>query len=104
MPLTVTQIKSASVPSSGRNVLSDGRGLELRITPNGVRTFSFVGSLFGKKRRWTLGRWPDLSLKAAREMRDDYASKVSKGVDPLRGQAGRDTIRLEEAFEQFLKR
>lgn len=104
MPLTAVQIKSAPVPASGRTVLSDGRGLELRITPNGVRTFSFVGSLFGKKRRWTLGRFPDLSLRQAREIRDDYAARLVKGIDPERGHSGRDVIRLEAAFENFLKR
>ncbi|WP_416897252.1 MAG: tyrosine-type recombinase/integrase [Minwuia sp.] len=104
MPLTVQEIKSTPAPRTGRTVLSDGRGLELRITPNGVRTFSFVGVLHGKKRRWTLGRFPDLTLKSAREMRDTYASSLARGIDPVRGQAGRDGARLAEAFEEFLKR
>ena len=42
-------------------------GLNLRITENGVKTFSFAYRIGTKVGRSTIGRYPMVSLKEARE-------------------------------------
>lgn len=43
-------------------------GFGLRVTPAGVRTWFFMYRVNGKRqRRWTIGRFPTLSLADARE-------------------------------------
>ena len=42
-------------------------GLMIRVSPGGTKTFSLVGRLRGRSYRKSLGRYPDLRLKEARE-------------------------------------
>ena len=58
------------------------RGLQLRVSPSGVKTFSFVFRLGSKSGRVTIGKYPDVELKAAREKADGYRKLVAKGTDP----------------------
>ena len=58
------------------------RGLQLRSSPSGVKTFSFVFRLGSKMGRATLGRYPDIDLKLARSKADEFRKLVSQGIDP----------------------
>jgi integrase len=58
------------------------RGLQLRSSPSGVKTFSFVFRLGSKMGRATLGRYPDVDLKFARTKADEFRKLVSQGIDP----------------------
>ena len=58
------------------------RGLQLRSSPSGVKTFSFVFRLGSKMGRATLGRYPDMDLKFARTRADEFRKLVSQGIDP----------------------
>ena len=69
-------------PGPERYMESDGRVLSLDVTPGGVMTWLYRYRLNGKRERVTLGRYPDLSLKAARARRDELAGKVVKGESP----------------------
>lgn len=66
--------------------IADARciGLELRVTPSGVKTFSFRfrprGG--GGVSRLTLGTYPDLSLAKARAAADKMREAVANGKDP----------------------
>ena len=57
-------------------------GLFLDITTNGVKSWWYRYSLNGKQERLVIGRYPDLSLKDARQVRDESASLVAKGISP----------------------
>ena len=57
-------------------------GLFLDITTTGVKSWWFRYSLNGKQERLVIGRYPDLSLKDARQVRDESASLVAKGISP----------------------
>ena len=56
-------------PRGARYAIKDAgcRGLEVRVTPHGVKTLCCVYKAQGKQRRETLGRWPGLSLTDARK-------------------------------------
>ncbi|OBY25237.1 tyrosine-type recombinase/integrase [Leisingera sp. JC1] len=54
-------------------------GLTLRVTPTGKKTFSVrVRSLDGIEQRITIGSYPDISLKSAREMAAEKRVEVQK--------------------------
>ncbi|WP_180089986.1 tyrosine-type recombinase/integrase [Acinetobacter sp. YH12219] len=57
-------------------------GLFLDITTTGVKSWWYRYSLNGKQERLVLGRYPDLSLKDARQIRDESSSLVAKGISP----------------------
>ena len=58
------------------------RGLQLRSSPSGVKTFSFVFRLGSKMGRATLGKYPDFELKSARAKADEFRKSVVQGIDP----------------------
>lgn len=63
-PLTDLAIQKLPTPSSGQKVYYEPSGLGVRISQGGTK--SFVVQLGARRRRKTLGRYPQLSLKAAR--------------------------------------
>ena len=80
-PLTDKELQAVG-PTSKRYTLRDGRGLFLDVTPGGVRTWIFRYQFSGKQEKFTIGRYPEFGLKAAREKRDELAVQVSRGVSP----------------------
>lgn len=67
MALTELQIKAAK-RKERTYVLSDGRGLILDVHPNGNKYWIVRIWSDGKEKRRSLGSWPQISLKKAREM------------------------------------
>jgi hypothetical protein len=113
-------LANAEAGPKSKVVLRDGPQsiLQLRITPNNVKSFcvyyrpksSRIGKrgsqLKGKQRRITLGQYPDLSLAEARIQADEMRLAVRKGRDPW---AERKTTNLhrytnlwESVAEQFV--
>lgn len=82
--LTPTYINSIQNPSK-RLEISDSNtaGLFLRITTNGSKSFVYRYR-FGKKvKRYTIGKYPSVSLANARKEARELAYVVSKGNDPI---------------------
>ena len=75
MRLSEKQIKATPAPIR-RTTLSDGRGLELRMTPSGKRTWSHL-YFNGKKQRFTIGDYPAVKLKEARLLADKLRNQVA---------------------------
>lgn len=65
--------------------LSDGRGLQLRIRPNGTKSWAFRYShpISKKTVKITLGTYPELSLSEARKIVNNYRSQISRNIDPI---------------------
>ncbi|HRP94941.1 MAG TPA: tyrosine-type recombinase/integrase [Rhodocyclaceae bacterium] len=81
MPLTDTAVRQAR--STGKDyTLRDGDGLALFVGANGAKNWHFRFSWAGKQPRISLGTYPEISLKEARELRDHARALVAKGVDP----------------------
>lgn len=81
MPLTDTAIRRAKAQSKPVKMF-DCRGLFLLITPTGRKWWRFKYRYLGKEKLLSLGVYPDISLKQAREQRDEERSKLALGVDP----------------------
>ncbi|MCB0308554.1 MAG: integrase arm-type DNA-binding domain-containing protein [Bdellovibrionales bacterium] len=81
MSLTSVQIGSAK-PKSSLYRLSDGRGLALEVTPQGNKRWRYRYSFGGKEKMFSLGLYPEVSLKDARNNCFVMRQLVAKGIDP----------------------
>lgn len=104
---THERIRKIIAPENGRTYYLDTHqgGLRLQVTSKGTKTFQFVqwDKIRKKPIKVTLGTFPTLSVKAARELSKEYASAVSKGLDVAA--AKRKMINepiLNDAFDNFL--
>lgn len=60
------------------------RGLVLRVTPNGIKSWAVLyrRKSDGRKRRYTIGTYPEFSLADARTQAEAIVARVSRGEDP----------------------
>ena len=84
--LTKDAIERAKLPERGRKerFIRDDivRGLGLRITAAGAKSFIFEARVKGRPRRLTLGAWPDLTVLLARKRALEIRTAIAKGEDP----------------------
>lgn len=75
--------------------LCDGNGLYLLMNPTGSMWWRFRYRFDRKEKMLALGVYPEVSLKEAREKRDEARNKVKSGVDPSeeRREAKRNAIK-----------
>ena len=79
--LANTTIKAAKAKDKPYK-LTDGRGLYLIVTPTGSKWWRFRFRFDGREKSLSLGTYPDVSLKQAREKRDEMRSARAAGIDP----------------------
>ncbi|ANF83434.1 integrase (plasmid) [Acinetobacter sp. NCu2D-2] len=81
MSLTENQVKR-SVPRAKIYFLTDDDGLSLKIEPNGRKSWTYRYTVINttKRRRVTLGVYPLLSLKDARNVRDQFKLDPSQAI------------------------
>ena len=63
--------------------LSDGGGLRLKVDVNGSKIWEFRFTLNGKSRKTTFKTYPIVSLKEAREKRQEFQELINKNIDPI---------------------
>jgi len=79
--LTELSIKQAK-PNEKQYKLTDGEGMYLRVYPNGSKYWQLQYWFDEKQKILSLGVWPDVSLKEAREERFEAKKKIKVGIDP----------------------
>lgn len=79
MSLTDAECRKAQ-PKDKQYRLSDSRGLSLIITTKGQKYWNVRYTVHGQRQSESLGRYPDLSLKKAREMAYELKYKHSQSV------------------------
>lgn len=77
-------------------------GLFIEVKESGVKSWHYRYSLAGKQERLVIGRYPDLSLKDARQIRDESASLVAKGISPKQDKAKPKGILFKDYGERYL--
>ena len=77
-------------------------GLFLDITTTGAKSWWYRYSLHGKQERLVIGRYPDLSLKEARQVRDESASLVAKGISPKQNKNKVTSVLFSDYGERYL--
>lgn len=87
MPKSVPQLTDAKLRNAKPKIkpykLSDGGGLYLLVKPDGARYWRFKYRHAGKERLLALGKYPEVTLSAAREERDKARKLVKAGTDPI---------------------
>ena len=81
MPLTDTAIKNAK-PTNKPYKLTDGGGLYLLIKASGHKSWKYDFRLNGTRGTYTIGKYPDISLKQARQEHIAARECVAQGVNP----------------------
>jgi hypothetical protein len=81
MRLTDLQVKKL-VPRDTRFEVSDGKGLCVRITSNGVKTWVFRYRFNRIARRMSFGNYPGISLAYARIKHGEALQDLQRGTDP----------------------
>jgi hypothetical protein len=81
MALTDTACKQAK-PTGKTFRLFDGGGLYLEVSPSGGRWWRLKYRFDHKEKRLSLGTYPDIGLKDARNRRDDARKLLASGADP----------------------
>lgn len=101
--LTEVAIKGAK-PAARRYKLADAHGLYLEVMPTGSKSWRWKYRFAGVEKRLTFGPWPLVSLKQAREQRDEARRAVLQGVDPgAAKRAGKARVRYGETFEAIAR-
>ena len=80
-PLTAREVQNLK-PSSKQTKHFDGGGLYLLIKPEGQKYWRLKYRFQGKDKTLTLGVYPEISLKEARDKRQEAKSLLKQGIDP----------------------
>ena len=81
MPLTNATIKAAK-PQTKPYKLADEKGMYLEVAPSGGKWWRLKYRFEGKEKRISLGTYPDVGLKEAREKREEARKLLAAGIDP----------------------
>lgn len=79
--LSPTRLNNAK-PKEKSYKLTDGGGLFVQIEPGGAKTWRYQYLLAGKRREVTIGRYPEITVKDARDRHAEYRAMVAAGEDP----------------------
>jgi len=82
-PLTNTEIGKAK-PKAKVYALADGKGLQLRVKPNGSKLwlFDYLRPYTKKRTCLSFGSYPEVSLADARSMREAARKLLANKIDP----------------------
>jgi integrase len=78
-PMVVEKAKGKDKPY----LLNDGDRLNLRVDPNGTKTWLFIYTLRGEQKKHTIGKFPAIPLSRARELANECRALVTEGIHPL---------------------
>ncbi|QCP47858.1 DUF4102 domain-containing protein [Trinickia violacea] len=81
MALTDLKVRNTK-PTDKQQKLFDERGLYLLVTPAGGKWWRLKYRFGGKEKSLSMGVFPDVTLKEARERRDAARKLLANGVDP----------------------
>lgn len=81
----LTEMKCRNAKGEERDrKLFDSGGLHLLVKPTGYKSWRLKYRFGGKEKQLTFGAYPLISLKVAREMRDEAKRTLLSGIDPGR--------------------
>jgi integrase len=100
-------VKTLAAPAKGRIEVRDSEipGFAIRVTENGAKSWILIYHLNGRKRRLTLGSYPEMSLAEARRRARQYRGDVENGEDPVAvKRSARAAQTVGEAAEVYIER
>jgi integrase len=100
MPLTVKKIQSIK-PSEKTIKVFDERGLYLEVPPSGGKWWRLKFRFAGKEKRLSLGVYPQVTLKKARESREICRQSLAKGIDPSEDRKAMKSAQTNRSANSF---
>ena len=102
MPLTDTAARNAKADAGGKDIkLSDAGGLFLLVKPNGAKYWRLSYRHLGKQKTLAVGVYPTVTLKDARDAREEAKRLLSQGIDPSAHRQQTKALKLELAGNSF---
>lgn len=103
---TKPKLSSIEPPESGRTDYYDteAKGLQLRVTAGGTKTFAVRKRIDTKMVRTTLGRFPDMAIDQARRQAAQKVAEMLDGVNPndAKRVARARGVTLKECLDDYL--
>lgn len=94
------KVKPDGTPTNKAYKVTDEKGLYLEVKPSGSKLWRFKYRIEGKEKLLSVGVYPDISLKKARERRDDLRKQVADGIDPSEARKAEKRSKAgQESFE-----
>jgi len=100
MPLTDIAVRNLK-PSAKPSRFFDERGLYVEVSPSGGKWWRLKYRFGGKEKRLSLGVYPDVGLKDARERRDRSRKLIADGIDPAENRKALKSARISKAANSF---
>ena len=100
MSLSDTAVRNAK-PDKKATKLFDDRGLYLEVSPTGGKWWRLKYRFDGKEKRLSLGVYPDVGLRDARERRDSARKLLADGIDPSENRKSQKATRADGVANSF---
>ncbi len=100
-PLTEIEIRNSKSKDKQYKIY-DGNGLCMVIFPNGKKKWRYDYSFNKKRNSLSLGGYPIVSLKSAREITLSLNTKKEKGIDPKTKTVSKEIVSLKDIIEEYL--
>ncbi len=100
MPLTDAAIRNAK-PADKAKKMFDGGGLYLEVAPSGGKWWRLKYRFNRKEKRLSLGVYPNVSLKDARERRDEARKLLANDIDPSEHRKATKSAKEERQSNSF---
>ena len=97
--LTELAVRTAK-PTDGPHKLTDGGGMYLLVHPNGSKYWRMDTRIEGKRKTFSFGVWPAVSLTEARERRDEARRKIKGDINPIEEKREQKLIKAEREQKQ----
>ncbi len=100
MPLSDVQIRNAK-PAEKPVRLFDGGGMYLEVSPAGGKLWRLKYRMDGKEKRLSFGAYPVISLRDAREKREEARKLIAEGIDPAAKKKAMKAAKAERSANSF---
>ncbi|MGL1832014.1 Arm DNA-binding domain-containing protein [Rhodocyclaceae bacterium SMB388] len=78
----LTDMMARQAKATGKPyTIADFNGLSLFVSANGAKLWHFRYTWVGQRARISLGSYPELSLREARNLRDEARALLAKGIN-----------------------
>lgn len=81
MQLTDAAVRQAK-PKDKSYKMADSQGLYIQVMPSGSKHWKMKYRFAGREKKLSFGEYPRISLRDARNLRDEARNQITKGIDP----------------------